>query len=89
MVTLRTESRDAEARDTRRRVKFLAVLLGFPLVMLPALLVWTLLSAPLAVNEFVATLGPVVYGLGGLLFASVLVYRQGFDRLTNLRSYGS
>ena len=88
-VTLRTESRTAETRDTRRRVEFLAVLFGFPLVMLPVLFVWTFLPIPSVVNEFGATVGPVVYGLGGLLFASVLVYRQGFDRLTDWRSYGS
>ena len=88
-VTLRTESREAEARDTRRRVEFLAVFFGFPLVLLPVWVVSTFLPGiPGVMHGFVGTVGPAIYGMGGLLFALILVYWQGFDRLTDWRSYG-
>lgn len=91
-TTLRTESPEAEARDTRRRVEFLALFLVFQVLMVPVSTGWTVLQPllpplPSTVSLLTSHLRPVIYWLGGLWFASVLVYRQGFDRLTDWRSY--
>jgi hypothetical protein len=91
-TTLRTEGPEAEIRDTRRRVEFLALFLAFPVLLLLVSTGWTILQPvlpplPSTVSLLMSQLRPVIYWLGGLWFASMLVYRQGFDRLTDWRSY--
>lgn len=87
-----TRDERQETRDTRRRIEFLLVAtLALPVVFVPLSFGLALLSpwTPTVVSRFLGVAGPTLVGIGSLLFASVLVYRQGFDFVTAWTEYGA
>jgi ABC-type amino acid transport system permease subunit len=80
-----------ETRDTRRRVEFLLVAtLALPMVFVSFSFGLAILDpyVPTILQRFLGVAGPALVGIGSLLLASLLVYRQGFDFVTDWTASG-
>jgi hypothetical protein len=91
-VGRRTTDERQETRDTRRRIEFLVVAtLALPVVFVPLSFALAVLdpAIPTFVGRFLGVAGPTVVGIGSLVLASALVYRQGFDWVTDWTEYGA
>jgi len=91
-VGRKTVDEQQETRDTRRRVEFLLVAtLALPVVFVPLSFALVVLDpiVPTLVRRSLGVAGPTLVGIGSLLLASILVYRQGFDWVTDWTEYGT